>query len=57
MYGLDYESLNIENRLMLFALCSYHFNLRVIEKLSEATNAMKSTASSNSSNSSNNIIR
>lgn len=56
IYGLDYESLNIENRLMLFALCSYHFNLRVMEKLSEATNAMKSTASSNNS-SSNNIIR
>lgn len=54
MYGLDYESLSIENRLTIFALCSYHFNLRVIEKLSDATSAMKSASSSNNNN---NIIR
>jgi len=53
MYGLDYEALNIENKLMVFALCSYHFNLRVIEKLSEATSIKSSGSSSNN----NNIIR
>lgn len=36
LYGLDYDKLNVDERGIVFVLCSYHYNLRVIEKLQEA---------------------
>ncbi|KAL4450355.1 hypothetical protein ABPG74_009061 [Tetrahymena malaccensis] len=48
IYGLNYNSLLNEQKMILFALCSYNFNLRVIEKISDSMQKQQSNTEENS---------
>ncbi|EAR98624.2 hypothetical protein TTHERM_00463720 (macronuclear) [Tetrahymena thermophila SB210] len=48
IYGLNYNNLLNEQKLILFTLCSYNFNLRVIEKISDSMQKQQSNVEENS---------
>ncbi|KAL4478281.1 hypothetical protein ABPG72_016593 [Tetrahymena utriculariae] len=48
IYGLNYNNLQNEQKMILFTLCSYNFNLRVIEKVSDSMQKQQSTVEENS---------